>query len=96
MLEITENEQTFRFTGFRRSAVVSVNRGFSSPVKLTSNLGDDDFLFLMANDGDPFNRWESCQTYAGKTIAGMCRRCQRRQPLRTDAPSRTLSRHADR
>jgi aminopeptidase N len=52
---------------------------------LTSNLGDDDHLFLMANDGDPFNRWESCQTYAGKRLLECVDDAQQNRPLRTDA-----------
>jgi len=86
VLEITENKQTFRFTGVSQKPVVSVNRGFSSPVKLTSNLGDDDFLFLMANDTDPFNRWESCQTYASKRLLECVENARENQPLGTHRP----------
>ena len=68
VLEITRNEQTFRFTGLSERPVASLNRGFSAPVVLTSNVQDQDLLFLMANDTDPFTRWESCQTYASKRL----------------------------
>ncbi len=85
VLEITENEQTFRFTGIAERPVASLNRGFSAPVKLNSNLTDDDHLFLMANDGDPFNRWESCQTYAGKRLLECVEDVREGRLLRTDA-----------
>jgi len=44
--------------------VVSLNRGFSAPVKVTTNLRDDDLAFLAAHDSDPFNRWQAIQTLA--------------------------------
>ena len=85
VLEVTQNEQTFRFRDVGERPVVSLNRGFSAPVKLTSNLTDEDHLFLMANDGDPFNRWESCQTYAGKRLLECVEDARENRPLRTDA-----------
>ena len=68
VLEIVAEEQTFRFVDVPDKPVLSFNRGFSCPVKLTTNLSDDDLLFLMSHDQDSFNRWESCQTYAGKKL----------------------------
>ncbi|WP_020177976.1 aminopeptidase N [Methylopila sp. M107] len=44
--------------------VPSLFRNFSAPVKLDSDLTDDDLLFLAGHDGDPFNRWQSTQTVA--------------------------------
>ena len=48
--------------------MLSLNRAFSAPIKLASNLTDNDLLFLMAHDGDSFNRWEAGQTIARKLI----------------------------
>ena len=42
----------------------SLFRNFSAPVKIASDVSDDDLLFLAANDSDPFNRWQSGQTVA--------------------------------
>ena len=42
--------------------MLSLNRAFSAPIKLASNLTDNDLLFLMAHDSDSFNRWEAGQT----------------------------------
>jgi aminopeptidase N len=44
--------------------VASLFRNFSAPVKLSSDLTDDDLLFLAARDSDPFNRWQALQTVA--------------------------------
>jgi aminopeptidase N len=67
VIELTEPKQTFRFRGVKTRPVLSINRGFSAPVKLAANLGPDDLCFLMGRDGDPFNRWEAGQT-AGRQI----------------------------
>ena len=57
-------EADFRFRGLKTRPVLSLNRGFSAPVKLATNLGPDDLYFLMGRDGDAFNRWEAGQTAA--------------------------------
>ena len=36
----------FRFTGVKERPVLSLNRGFSAPIKLASNLTDNDLIFL--------------------------------------------------
>ena len=82
VLEITKEEQTFLFTDVQDKPVPSLNRGFSCPVKLTSNLGDDDLLFLMSRDQDPFNRWEACQTYSGKKLLECVEDAAKKRPLR--------------
>ena len=62
LVELTQAEQTFTFEGIAEAPVLSINRGFSAPVKITSNTGTKDLLFLLANDNDAFNRWEAGQT----------------------------------
>jgi aminopeptidase N len=49
---------------------LSLNRGFSAPVKLTANSTADDQLFLMGHDSDSFNRWEAGQTLGRALILG--------------------------
>ncbi|MGR3541924.1 MAG: aminopeptidase N, partial [Hasllibacter sp.] len=44
--------------------VPSLLRGFSAPVILGRETGDDERAFLLAHDSDPFNRWE-----AGRQLA---------------------------
>jgi aminopeptidase N len=48
--------------------VLSINRGFSAPVTLTTGQQDDEMTFLMAHDRDTFNRWEAGQTLARSLI----------------------------
>jgi len=64
VLTLTKAKERFVFVGFDELPVVSLNRGFSAPVKLIANLRDGDFAFLAAHDTDPFNRWQAMQTLA--------------------------------
>jgi aminopeptidase N len=48
--------------------VPSLLRGFSAPVNLTLDLSDSDLQFLMANDGDLYNRWQAAQDYATRVL----------------------------
>ncbi len=72
VLNLTERTQTFRFRNVAEKPVPSLLRGFTAPVTLSSNLKERDYVFLMANDSDPFNRWEAAQRYAsGLLIANV-------------------------
>jgi aminopeptidase N len=64
VLTLTQLKQSFVFTGLPERPVMSLNRGFSAPVKLTANLRDGDLAFLAAHDSDSFNRWQAVQTLA--------------------------------
>jgi aminopeptidase N len=56
------------FTGVDERPVVSALRGFSAPVKLTSNAEPRDRYILLAGDPDLFNRWEAGQELARALI----------------------------
>jgi aminopeptidase N len=60
---------TLTFAGVANKPVPSLFRGFSAPVKVSSNLTQDDLLFLAGHDSDPFNRWDALQTVATRLIA---------------------------
>jgi aminopeptidase N len=64
VLALTEAAESFTFTDIPARPVASLARGFSAPVKLTSDLSVDDLRFLAAHDSDPFNRWQAVQTLA--------------------------------
>ena len=67
-LHLTGKQQSFFFENISDKPVPSVLRSFSAPVKLTSDLTDNDLLFLMAHDSDGFNRWDAGQTYLQRLI----------------------------
>jgi aminopeptidase N len=52
------------FEDLGQRPVISLFRNFSAPVKLISDISNDELLFLARHDGDPFNRWQSLQTVA--------------------------------
>ncbi len=68
ILEMTTREQSFTFENVSTRAVPSILRGFSAPVKLTTDLTDDDLRLLQLHDTDGFNKWEAGQTLALRTI----------------------------
>jgi len=71
VLQLREAEQSFRFDGLPAAPVLSLNRGFSAPVKIRQELDRATRAFLIANDSDPFNRWEAGQQYAGALLHDM-------------------------
>jgi len=68
VLEMTEPEQSFIFDNVPSRPVPSILRGFSAPVKLSTDLSDDDLRLLQLKDTDGFNKWEAGQTIALRTI----------------------------
>jgi aminopeptidase N len=83
VIVLDEPRHSFEFTGLAEKPVLSINRNFSAPVKLTTDLTIGDYAFLAAHDSDSFNRWQSVQNIstmllirnvvaarAGKTLAG--------------------------
>jgi aminopeptidase N len=61
---LTKPSQSFTFDNVAKRPVLSLNRSFSAPIKLTADLSADDLRFLAAHDSDPFNRWQAVQTLA--------------------------------
>ncbi|MDO9151789.1 MAG: aminopeptidase N [Methylotenera sp.] len=68
ILELTEREQSFTFNDVNTRPVPSILRGFSAPVKLITDLSDDDLRLLQLKDTDGFNKWEAGQTLALRNI----------------------------
>lgn len=58
----TEKEQ-FVFKNIPSEPVLSINRSFSSPVTVETQESEQNLAFLMANDSDGFNRYESAQKF---------------------------------
>jgi aminopeptidase N len=64
VIELTASRQSFVFTNVVERPVLSLNRGFSAPIKLTMPIDPEHLRFLAAHDCDPFNRWQAIQTLA--------------------------------
>jgi aminopeptidase N len=68
VVTLTEPSQTIVYEGVVERPVLSINREFSAPVKLTTNLSADDLRRLAAHDSDAFNRWQAVQTLATRLL----------------------------
>ena len=51
-----QKEEEFVFSDIAERPVPSLFRGFSAPVRVETDLSDDDLFFLLAHDSDEFNR----------------------------------------
>jgi aminopeptidase N len=68
VLSLKRPEEKFVFENLKSKPVPSLLRGFSAPVILNYPYAEDDLLHLMAQDDDPFNRWEAAQRLFTTTI----------------------------
>jgi aminopeptidase N len=68
VVTLTKPAESLLFADVREPPVASLNRGFSAPIKLSTNLSSDDLRFLAAHDADAFNRWEALQTLATRLL----------------------------
>ncbi|GGP20590.1 aminopeptidase N [Silvimonas iriomotensis] len=68
VLHLKEATERLVFTGVASHPVPSLLRDFSAPVKLDYPYTDDDLVFLIANDTDPFARWEAANTYLTRLL----------------------------
>jgi aminopeptidase N len=73
LVEITGGEQSFIFRDVPAPPTPSLLRGFSAPVRLTTNLDPEQIEFLMMHDTDPFNRWQAAQSYAMRLLKDAAR-----------------------
>lgn len=76
VLELTETKQTFTFVNVSEKPTPSLLRGFSAPVELSYHYTDSELAFLMANDSDPFNRWEAGQRLALRRLLALTKTLQ--------------------
>ncbi|KAA2316214.1 aminopeptidase N [Pseudooceanicola sediminis] len=71
LLEMTESEQSFSFTGLGARPVPSILREFSAPVILHRESDNAERAFLLAHDTDPYCRWEAGRTLAKQALMRM-------------------------
>jgi aminopeptidase N len=68
VLQLAKPEQVFVFENIPAAPVPSLLRNFSAPVVFDYDYSEADLAQLLANDSDPFNRWEAGQRLFGKLI----------------------------
>ncbi|HTS38951.1 MAG TPA: aminopeptidase N [Xanthobacteraceae bacterium] len=84
VLVLEKTAETFAITEIAERPVLSLNRGFSAPIKISDDLTGDDLRFLAAHDSDPFNRWQSVYTLASRLLVGNVERLRFDQPPEAD------------
>jgi aminopeptidase N len=68
LVVLDQAERTVRLEGVARAPVLSALRGFSAPVRMTTDAPAKDRYVLLAADPDLFNRWEAGQDLARDLI----------------------------
>jgi aminopeptidase N len=81
VLNLTQKTQTFVFENVSGPVVPSILRNFSAPVKITTQPTDEELIFRMAHDSDPFNRFEATQRLMLKTLGDLAKNVQEGRPL---------------
>ena len=61
LIVLDRASDTFRFPGFAKKPILSINRGFSAPVSIQRDIPGEELVFLAATDDDPFARYEAMQ-----------------------------------
>jgi aminopeptidase N len=84
ILLLTEPTKTVVFKNVDAKPRLSINREFSAPIKLVTDLTHDDLAFLAAHDSDPFNRWQAIQTIAMALLIENIAALRAGRPARSD------------
>ncbi|XP_024396860.1 puromycin-sensitive aminopeptidase [Physcomitrium patens] len=85
VLHVDKTEQEFTFMNITEKPVPSLLRNFSAPVRLVSDVTNEDLYFLLAHDSDQFNRWEAGQTLSRKLMLDLISAHQRGEKISVDS-----------
>jgi aminopeptidase N len=69
-LELKAEKSSFTFERVTERPIPSLFRGFA-PIRLKSNLTNDDYVFLMKHDTDPVNAWNAAQSLLTRELVRM-------------------------
>eukprot|EP00850_Spirogloea_muscicola_P016868 SM000140S00617 [mRNA] locus=s140:328743:335330:+ [translate_table: standard] len=85
VLRVEQDQQVFTFEDVVEQPVPSLLRGFSAPVRLETDLTDEQLTFLLAHDSDEFNRWEAGQSMARKLMLALVEQHQHGESISVPA-----------
>ncbi|MEL6872893.1 MAG: DUF3458 domain-containing protein, partial [Pseudomonadota bacterium] len=74
VLHLTKSRQVFKFKGIDKRPMLSVLRGFSAPVKMTTPASERQLAFLMANETDAFARWQASNDLITRLLIAQTKR----------------------
>ncbi|HSQ82972.1 MAG TPA: aminopeptidase N [Casimicrobiaceae bacterium] len=81
VLELRSAVETFEFVDVSQAPVPSLFRGFSAPVRIEYDYGDDDLAVLAAHDSDAVNRWDAAQRSFNRAILALARAHREAMPF---------------
>ncbi len=84
LLVLREFKQSFVFNNISDEPIISILRGFTAPVKLSTNYKTEDLALLMKYDTDSFGRWDAFQRYGVQLMLGLVREAKPEWPLELD------------
>ena len=84
LLELTEEKQTYRFSGLQYKPTVSLLRSFSAPVKIKKLENNEATTLLMASDSDLFNRWDASFSLSQSLITDLVDRVSAGAEMKID------------
>jgi aminopeptidase N len=90
LIVLDKRSQQFVFTDVKEKPGISINRGFSAPVKIASNFGADNLLFLAKYDSDPFNRYDAVEQLAMQELVASATGANRNPDALIEALSNAL------
>src|SRR5699024_85942 len=61
VVRLQDGRQTWAFENVARQPTLSLLRGFTAPVAVEYEQGDEELARLMAHDSDPVCRWDAAQ-----------------------------------
>jgi len=96
LLHLRSERESYSFENISEKPVLSLLRGFSAPVKVMPWQDREQLAFLMANDSDPFNRWDAAFRLSEAVILETTTALQKREepvldPLFVEAVKRILT-----
>ncbi len=84
ILTISKNKESFTFTNIPEKPIPSLLQDFSAPIKLKFDYSDNDLLFLLKNDKNDFNRFETGQIIVKSAINNLLNSLKNNQMLLVD------------
>jgi aminopeptidase N len=84
ILIISQLTETFKFCELQAKPTLSLNRGFSAPIILDTQLSNSELSFLMSHDSDSFNRYEAGLNYSKNVLLKMIHEIKEHEEINID------------
>ena len=86
IVDLKEKNSSIVFENISSNKVVpSLLRNFSAPVKLNLQLSNEQLAFLMVQDNDEFNQWNSAQQLAVNIMRELMKDAAENRPMQLDS-----------